>query len=77
MVQLIINLLSNAIKFSPAGTTITLSVHEEADYVQLSVADQGPGIAEEDRAVIFDKLRKSRATSNVDIKGSGIVTGDC
>lgn len=72
MVQLIINLLSNAIKFSPAGTTVTLSVHEMADYIQLSVADQGPGIPDEDRAVIFDKFRQSRAISNIDIKGSGI-----
>lgn len=72
MVQVIINLLSNAIKFSPAGTTVTLGVHEKADSVEISVADQGPGIPEEDRAVIFDKFRQSRATSNVDIKGSGI-----
>jgi signal transduction histidine kinase len=72
MVQVIINLLSNAIKFSPAGTTVTLGVDEKPDSVEISVADQGPGIPAEDRAVIFDKFRQSRATSNVDIKGSGI-----
>jgi len=72
MVQVIINLLSNAIKFSPAGTTVTLGVDEKADSVEISVADQGPGISDEDRAVIFDKFRQSRATSNVDVKGSGI-----
>lgn len=72
MVQVIINLLSNAIKFSPAGTTVTLGVSEKTDSVEISVADQGPGIPDEDRAVIFDKFRQSRATSNVDIKGSGI-----
>ncbi|MGI4875440.1 MAG: substrate-binding domain-containing protein [Janthinobacterium lividum] len=50
------NLLSNALKFTPEGGTITISVQaaEEARALQVSVADTGRGISDQDRAHIFE-----------------------
>ncbi|SIS03014.1 two-component system, OmpR family, phosphate regulon sensor histidine kinase PhoR [Moraxella cuniculi DSM 21768] len=43
----IINLVVNAIKYTPAGGEIDISYEEIADGVQLSVTDNGIGIADE------------------------------
>jgi two-component system, NarL family, sensor histidine kinase BarA len=58
--QVLLNLLSNAIKFTPEGGRIKVRVVRSADQrLQLSVADTGVGIAEEDREIIFEKFRQS------------------
>lgn len=53
------NLLSNAVKFTPRGGTVSLSVEEvregDARFVQMSVADTGPGIPEDQREKVFDR----------------------
>jgi PAS domain S-box-containing protein len=73
LVQVLINLLSNAIKFSPAGGTVTISlVPHEQGWVEIRVADEGPGIPPEHQTLIFDKFQQSRAVSNVAIKGTGL-----
>lgn len=54
IVQVIVNLLDNAIKYSPADTEITLSVFRKGDKVITEVADLGNGIAEKDKARIFE-----------------------
>ena len=58
--QVMLNLLSNAIKFTPEGGRITVRIQRSADQrLELSVADTGVGIAEEDRDIIFEKFRQS------------------
>ncbi len=47
LTQVLDNLLENAVSFSPAGGTVTVSLHAEAAGVAIVVADQGPGIPEE------------------------------
>jgi len=49
------NLLDNAVKYSPPGAPIEVSVREG----EVTVADQGPGIAEEDLPRIFDRFYRS------------------
>ena len=64
--RLVTNLMDNAAKWSPEGGTVTVTL---ADGL-LQVADQGPGIAEEDLTHIFERFYRSpeaRATS-----GSGL-----
>ena len=76
MVQSVVNLLSNAIKFSPRDSTVTLSLErstaEDMNLVQIRISDQGPGIPESDRALIFEKFSQSKSKSNVTIKGTGL-----
>lgn len=55
MERALLNLLSNAIKFSPAGSTITLSLRQKRDRVTLTLRDQGCGIPADQLATIFHR----------------------
>lgn len=45
LVQVFSNLLTNAVKFTPHGGKIAAVILRNADYVEVSVKDTGPGIA--------------------------------
>ena len=72
MTGILDNLLSNAIKYSPTGGRVMLAVSRRGDYVVIDVADQGPGVAVEDRHRIFDPFYRGQALPVGDIKGSGV-----
>ncbi|KKO02439.1 hypothetical protein LCGC14_0103940 [marine sediment metagenome] len=72
LAQVMANLLSNAIKFSPKDDVVKVSVADEGTGWRVSVADPGPGIAEEDKARIFDRFSQARPVDGVDRKGSGL-----
>ena len=56
MVQLVVNLVNNAITYTPAGSHIVISIDVDGGRVACSVADDGPGIAPEDRERIFESF---------------------
>ena len=61
--QVLINLLNNAIKYSPENPVITVTTTRLGNQVQISVADNGSGIAPEDVKKIFNlfyRVGKSR-----------------
>lgn len=65
------NLLVNAVKHTPAGTTITITLSPLDDGgVTIVVADDGPGIAKEERERIFDLFEQG--TSSADGTGIGL-----
>jgi two-component system sensor histidine kinase GlrK len=66
------NLLSNAVKYSPKGGAIHMSAAQVGEEFVLDVADNGPGIPEEDRAHIFDAFYTGRAAKGGSLKGTGI-----
>ncbi len=70
LVRVLINLISNAIKFSPRGSTVVVALKNLGAATEVTVADQGPGIPEEDRELIFEKFRQSKSESSV--KGTGL-----
>ena len=56
--QVVMNLLTNAIRYTPEGGQIWIRADCEGDLAALIVADQGKGIAETDRARIFEKFER-------------------
>jgi len=50
------NLLDNAIKFSPRDSHITIGLSCEAEFIKVSVEDQGPGIPKEEQMAIFEQF---------------------
>jgi signal transduction histidine kinase len=69
--QVFFNLLSNAVKYTDTGS-ITLSGHKKAASYEISVTDTGIGIAEDDRARIFERFYRTDKSRNRGSGGSGI-----
>jgi PAS domain S-box-containing protein len=54
-VELILrNLISNALKYGPPTGTVTIEVRRAADFIEVSVTDEGPGVGEADAERLFD-----------------------
>ncbi|WP_433964877.1 PAS domain S-box protein [Tunturiibacter gelidiferens] len=71
------NLLSNAVKFTPEGGNITLETEEDGQFVRVTVADSGIGIAADQIEQIFEKFYQvGYATSGVR-EGTGLGLAIC
>ena len=66
------NLLENAGKFTAVGTPIRVSWRPEGRDVALSVADDGPGIAPEERRAVFDRYARGARAKRDGVAGSGL-----
>ncbi len=56
MEQALTNILSNAIKFTPKQGRIDIQVTEAENRLQVCIADNGPGIPEQEQSLVFDKF---------------------
>lgn len=71
--QVLMNLISNAVKFTPRDGKITVALEKNgSDYIQISVADTGPGILPEERNRIFSKFYQVANVDKQKPKGSGL-----
>lgn len=75
IVQVLVNFLGNAVKFSPADSTIKVSVVILPSALEVRVEDQGPGIPADMRAVIFERF--SQLKSKKAKEGSGLGLAIC
>lgn len=67
------NLIDNAIKYSPKEGKIEITLkQQEQEIVEITVKDQGPGIAVEDRNKVFEKFFRSGSEANKKAKGTGL-----
>ncbi|HEY9867838.1 MAG TPA: PAS domain-containing sensor histidine kinase, partial [Candidatus Obscuribacterales bacterium] len=62
--QVMVNLLGNAVKFSPDGATVTVGLVESADWAEIRVTDQGPGIPEAYRQAVFERFQQVPGSSS-------------
>jgi signal transduction histidine kinase len=69
--QILANLLNNAYKYSPPESKIHVTASLQAASVVIEVNDNGPGIAPEEQARIFELLYRSPRERNL-YKGMGI-----
>ncbi|RYF26000.1 MAG: PAS domain S-box protein [Flavobacteriales bacterium] len=72
IIQVIQNLVSNATKYAPTESKIELSYQLQNDFVSISVQDEGPGIAEDDREQIFERYYRAKNNETGLISGFGI-----
>lgn len=56
LVTAVANLVTNAVAYSPAGTRVVVGLAERGGWVEISVADEGIGIAEKDRERVFERF---------------------
>ena len=71
--QVLGNLIGNAIKFSRPPATVGLEVAHDDSSVTFAVVDQGPGMAEEERAHAFDRFWSRRTSEGGTGLGLAIV----
>jgi signal transduction histidine kinase len=67
-------LLDNAVRISPEGGRVSVGLHN-GSLASLSVGDNGPGVAAEDRELIFDRFQRGRDTARHSGFGLGLAIG--
>jgi signal transduction histidine kinase len=67
LVSVVSNLVANAIRHAPSGGTVRCSLSAGPGRLVLQVADSGPGIAPDQRTVIFERYRRGGSSA-----GSGL-----
>lgn len=77
LTQVITNLLSNAVKFTPAGgfielKAISLGVAEGVHKIQISIKDNGIGIAKHDQQRLFEPFQQAEAGTSRKYGGTGL-----
>jgi signal transduction histidine kinase len=72
MEEVINNLVMNAIRFSPEGGVVWIRLKEENGAMRMTVRDQGPSIAIEDRERIFQPFERAQRTSRMGGLGLGL-----
>ena len=71
--QVLTNLIGNAVKFTSSQGKVNISVHKNgAAWVQVSIADTGPGIAPDQASKIFDEFYQIRQLGEKKSKGVGL-----
>jgi signal transduction histidine kinase len=68
LMQAIRNVINNAIKFTPDGGTITIDGRTLSGFIEVTIADTGIGISQDDQALIFEKFGQ---LGRVDLHSSG------
>ncbi len=75
--QVVTNLLENAARYTPAGSPLDIDLRVQGEWVQVRIADRGPGIPEAERARIFDPFYRVLGKPNGQARGSGLGLAVC
>jgi PAS domain S-box-containing protein len=69
--QVLLNLLTNAIKYGSQGGRVEVSVSATEREVTIDVGDDGPGISEQEQALLFQPFERLGAERS-DVQGTGL-----
>ncbi len=67
--ELFANLIDNALRYTPSGGTVTARVRSDREHVVFEVEDDGPGIPEAERELVFERFYRVLGTQ---ADGSGL-----
>ena len=70
--QVFTNLVGNALQYTPQAGRVVISAVAEADFVRISVADTGAGLAIEHLEHVFDRFYRVDKSRSRAAGGSGI-----
>lgn len=70
--QIVNNLIHNAIKYNHTGGSVKVWCEPKPDHIVFNVADNGPGIANEDQARIFDPFEQLPPDKGKKREGAGL-----
>lgn len=66
------NVVDNAVKYSPEGSLVEIRIRRFEFYACIEVADEGPGIPEEERAGIFGRFCRGKQVQQEEGVGLGL-----
>jgi two-component system sensor histidine kinase ChvG len=72
LTRVVENLVDNAISFSPPGGLVRIAATRDGEEVLVRVEDEGPGVPEEARAVIFNRFHSIRPEGEAFGRHSGL-----
>lgn len=70
--EMLANLVGNALKYTPDDGTVDLAVSEEHGHAVVTVADSGPGIPQDELAVVFEPFFRGDEAKKQDGTGLGL-----
>ena len=70
--QIATNLLTNAVRHSPEGGCVEIRAREQSNGITLEIADEGPGIPEEEATRVFERFYRSDAARSANEGGVGL-----
>lgn len=72
MEQAVVNLIENAVKYSENDTEVTVSLVQELSEIKIQVADQGPGIEENELPRLFERFYRVDKARSRKVGGTGL-----
>lgn len=76
MTRAVSNILGNAIRHNPPGTSVFVGLYDMPDSIGIVIADNGTGIPEEIRQVIFDPFVKADCSRSGSGTGLGLAIAE-
>jgi signal transduction histidine kinase len=70
--QVLSNLLTNANKYAPEGARVRLGASRVGDEIEFAVADNGPGMDEEELDHVFDRFWRAQSGETQAVGGTGL-----
>ncbi|ECJ9436892.1 cell wall metabolism sensor histidine kinase WalK [Listeria innocua] len=72
VMQVLDNIISNANKYSPDGGRISFYLKKFEDEIEVSIADEGLGVPDEDLAKVFDRFFRVDKARSREMGGTGL-----
>jgi two-component system, OmpR family, sensor histidine kinase KdpD len=70
--QVLYNVIENAAKYSPIASRISITARSLEGFVELHILDEGPGVPDEERELVFEKFYRAKNVPRQSGTGLGL-----